>query len=293
MSADDAIAQLYRVPPGEFTELRADLAAKAKAAGDAEAAKQIAAQRKPSTAAWVVNVLAHSDAAVRDRVTALGESLRRAQAALDAESLRELSAQRRALVDELARAAFGAAGVDDPSAALRDDVTGTLQAAIADPDVAARLGRLHRAERWSGFGDVVDLAPPKLRVVQGGKAATARTSAPPDVDHDEHPGDGRADAVGAAREQLQTAVATVTAAEEAKAAADDELDDRQAAYSAARMKRDEARRRLAEAERRVADAEQALAAAKQASAEADELLKAARKQQRERREALEKARRRR
>ena len=44
----------------------------------------------------------------------------------------------------------------DPSAAQRDDITGTLQAAIADPDVAARIGRLTKPERWSGFAEFGD-----------------------------------------------------------------------------------------------------------------------------------------
>jgi hypothetical protein len=45
-----------------------------------------------------------------------------------------------------------------PSAALRDDVADTLQAAIADPNVTARLGRLTKAERWSGFAEFGDAA---------------------------------------------------------------------------------------------------------------------------------------
>jgi hypothetical protein len=49
--------------------------------------------------------------------------------------------------------------VKNPSAALREDVIGTLQAAIADPDVAAELGRLSKAEQWSGFGGFDAAAP--------------------------------------------------------------------------------------------------------------------------------------
>jgi chromosome segregation ATPase len=291
--ADDPLVQLYTVSPAEFTQLRGSLAAEAKKRGDAEAARQIAAQRKPSTAAWIVNLLARRHPDTRKRIERLGAQLRDAQASLDADRLRELSAERRAIVDELARQAFAEADVTDPAAALRDDVTGTLQAAIADPDIAERLGRLHRAEHWSGFGDVVAVAPPQLRVVTGGKAAK---KAPPKA-----AASGRATSRGAdapskqdlvadAKEQLQTAVATVAAAEQAKSDADDELDERQAELAAARMKRDEAKRRLAEAETRLKAAERAFQAARKASAQADDLVKAARRQQRERREALEKAR---
>lgn len=281
---EDAIARLYQVPPDEFTALRTQLVATAKQAADVAAAKQIGAVRKPSTAAWVVNQLAHTTADAAERLTDLGAKLRRAQAALDTDQLRELSTQRRRLIDELTREAFGKAALTEPAAALRDDVTGTLNAAIADPDVATRLGRLHRAEHWSGFGDVVDLAPPALRVVQGGKTnkpATKAANTPKE----------KPNAVSQAKEQLDSAVATVAAAEQSKAEADDELDDRHAEYSAARLKLDEARRRLADAEKRLADAEALLDRARRAGREADELVKAARKQQRERREALEKARR--
>ena len=280
--ADDPIAQLYQAPPAQFMELRGKLADAARRSGDPAGAKEIAAQRKPSTAAWVVNLLVHTDPGMRERMTDLGDRLRDAQANLDAELLRELSAERRTLVDELARQAFAEAGVSDPAAALRDDVTSTLQAAIADPDVAERLGYLQRAEHWSGFGDVVMPAPPKLRVVHGGKSTKPvkqERAAPP-----EH------DVLAEAKEQLHTAAATLAAAEQAKTDADDELDERQAEFSAARMKRDEARRRLEDAEHRLDAAEQAYAAAQQVSAEVDELLKAARRRQRESREALDRAR---
>ena len=75
---------------------------------------------------------------------------------MDGDAIRQLSSEQRSLVDELARAAFEGADVTNPPASLREDVTGTLQAAVADPDVAARLGRLPKAERWSGFGDFGD-----------------------------------------------------------------------------------------------------------------------------------------
>jgi hypothetical protein len=77
---------------------------------------------------------------------------------MDGERIRDLSAEQHKLIDELARAAFEAAGGRNPSSTVRDDVTSTLQAAIADPDVRARLGRLAKPERWSGFGAFGDVA---------------------------------------------------------------------------------------------------------------------------------------
>jgi len=90
---------------------------------------------------------------------------------MDGDRIRELSAEQRRLVDDVARAAFEEAELADPSAALRDDVTGTVQAAIADPDVAARLGRLTKAERWSGFGEFGDTA---MVFTSSRKTVTAR-----------------------------------------------------------------------------------------------------------------------
>lgn len=152
MTADDDLDSLYGTRPEEFTARRKEFAAAARKRGDAEAAKAIAAARRPTMAAWVVNRLALTDATVRRRVADLHEALRAAHAAMDGQRIRELSTVQRRLVQELTRAAFASAGLD-PAAGVRDDVTATLQAAIADREVAARLGRLSRAEEWSGFGD--------------------------------------------------------------------------------------------------------------------------------------------
>jgi hypothetical protein len=148
----DEVDQLYSVRPEEFTELRTKLAAAAKKRGDKAESKRIASFRKPTTAAWVVNRLARSGDATQ-RLADLGERLRAAHAARDGDGIRALSAAQRKLIDGLVRDGLSAAEVASPSQALRDDVTGTLQAAIADPDVLARLGTLAKAERWSGFGE--------------------------------------------------------------------------------------------------------------------------------------------
>lgn len=159
--ADDQLDSLYQVAPDVFTAQRAKLVAAAKDRGDAAAAKRISAARKPTTAAWIVNRLALRRSDTTKRLTDLGDRLRDAHAAMDGERVRDLSAEQHRLVADLARAAFEAAEVKRPSASVRDDVTGTLQAAIADPDVAARLGRLAKPERWSGFGEFGDAVPPK------------------------------------------------------------------------------------------------------------------------------------
>ena len=146
----DAAAELYTADPDGFTARRAVLAAAARDAGEPAAAKQITALRKPTRSAWVVNRLARTDPEVRSRIDALAADLRQAATAADGTSIRELTAARSRLVDELTRAALR--GLPAPPAALREEVTATLDAAIADPGVAASLGTLARAARYAGFG---------------------------------------------------------------------------------------------------------------------------------------------
>ncbi|MBV8930897.1 MAG: hypothetical protein JO152_17385, partial [Mycobacteriaceae bacterium] len=119
--ADNELDELYRVKPDDFVALRTRLADEAKDRGDAALARRISAARKPTMAAWIVNRLALTHHDVNQRLTELGERLRAAHSAMDGERIRELSAHRRHLVDELARAAFDPAGIAGPSAALRDD----------------------------------------------------------------------------------------------------------------------------------------------------------------------------
>jgi hypothetical protein len=142
-----AAAELYGADPQDFTERRKTLAAAAKAGGDATAARQIAALRKPTRAAWVVNRLARTDPGAPARLADLAAALRDAEQTRDGPRLRELSAARGRLIDTLTSQALTAADVADPAAGLRDEVSATLTAALADPEVAAGFaaGTLTRA----------------------------------------------------------------------------------------------------------------------------------------------------
>jgi hypothetical protein len=150
----EAEAELYADDPDGFTARRAELAERARDAGEPAVAKKITALRKPTRSAWVVNRLVRADPDVRSRLDGLAADLRDASGG---GRLRELTAARSRLVDELTRAAL--AGVPAPPAALREEVTATLDAAIADPEVAASLGSLVRAARYAGFGGFA-AAPP-------------------------------------------------------------------------------------------------------------------------------------
>lgn len=159
-----AAAELYEADPDEFTQRRAELVTNARDHGESAVAKQIAALRKPTRSAWVVNRLSREHPEAATRLADLAEELK---AGGDGARIRELTQARSRLVDELTRQALAAAGLQSPPAALREDVIGTLSAALADPEVAADLaaGTLTKAAHWAGFGMVPlsDAVPAKSR----------------------------------------------------------------------------------------------------------------------------------
>ena len=145
-----ATAELYTCDPDEFMARRQELVAHAREAGEAAEAKQIGALRKPTRSAWVVNRLVRADPEVTARLAELAAELRDAGQSMDGGRIRELSAARARLVDELTRQAFD--GLPAPPAAVREEVTATLDAALADPEAAANLGTLVRPVQYAGFG---------------------------------------------------------------------------------------------------------------------------------------------
>ena len=162
----EATTELYGSDPEGFTERRSALAAQARAAGDRPAAKEIAGLRKPTRPAWMINQLVRADPGVADQLVQLGDELRAAAAALDGAKIRELSQARRRLVDTLIRQALQQAGEESPSAALREDLTATFGAALADPQVARDLAAgtllrpVHRADFSPGLPGLALVPPP-------------------------------------------------------------------------------------------------------------------------------------
>ena len=112
----------------------------------------------------MINQLIRADPGVAG-LAQLGDELRAAAAALDGAKIRELSRARRRLVDTLIRQALECAGEQAPSAALREDLTATFGAAVADPEVARDLasGKLlrpvHRADFSPGLPGLALVAP--------------------------------------------------------------------------------------------------------------------------------------
>lgn len=174
----EATTELYGSDPEGFTERRSTLAAQARAAGDRSAAKEIAGLRKPTRPAWIINQLVRADPGVAGQLVQLGDELRAAEAALDGTKIRELSQARRRLVDILIRQALRHAGEESPSAALREDLTATFGAALADPQVAQQLAAgtllrpVHRADFSPGLPGL-SLVPPPANASAGTAGPTA------------------------------------------------------------------------------------------------------------------------
>jgi chromosome segregation ATPase len=130
---------LYAEPLGGFTAARD---AAARSAADKELASRIKALKKPSTAAWAVNLLVRREAGQIDQVLELGTSLRQAAESMAGDDLRALTRQRRQLTHALADTARELAHEHDVrlTAAVVDQVEGMLTAAMLDP-VAAQVVR--------------------------------------------------------------------------------------------------------------------------------------------------------
>lgn len=183
MDADAVAERLYRVPPGEFVAERDDAAARAREAGDSGAAREIAALRRPTRAAWLTNLLVDAAPDEVEGLLALAGPLAEAQRSLDGPSLRQVSAQRNKLVGALARRAarLGRDAGQRVDSGLEREVRVVLESALADDELAERVrsGRLVRFERHSGFGTIGgdQDGPASGRGSRATTGATARGSA--------------------------------------------------------------------------------------------------------------------
>ena len=172
---------LYALAPAEFTAARNLAAREVKDSADLELAARVRELRKPSPAAWAVNLLARQRADELEQLADLGATMREAQEELDREQLAELTRQRRALVNALAReaSALAAEARHNLTATVVDEVAKTLQAALNDPAAAAavRSGRLVRGLEATGI-EPVDLedavAAPEASMVSAPRPAAER-----------------------------------------------------------------------------------------------------------------------
>jgi len=156
---DAASDELYGLAPSDFIGRRHEISCQAKADGAAEAAKQIGALRRPTTSAWVANLLARERPDEIAALLKLGAALEDAQQSRSGDRLRSLARDRRQQLDALVQAGLALADRAGHSAraALPTELRETLAAALGEPAVAEELraGRLTVAHRPGavGFGD--------------------------------------------------------------------------------------------------------------------------------------------
>ncbi len=168
---DTELRRLYRLPLGEFTEVRNTLAKQLQKKGDGDAANEVKALPKPSVSAWAVNQLFAREEDGMRSLLAAGERARKAlQHTLtvgDAEALREAIQQERERRDDLRQKAARILAEDlrAPSQAILDRVALNLDALALSPGVADEAAR-----GWLS----TDLEPPGFEVLAGLKFAARR-----------------------------------------------------------------------------------------------------------------------
>ena len=140
----------------EFAATRNVRAAEAQSAGDRDLAAAIRHLRRPTTSAWLANLLVRRRPTQIAQLLELGTAMQRAQADLAGEEMRQLSQRRQEVVTSLSDSARQLAhelGKQASDATMRE-LEETLEAAIADAGSRDALasGHLAAAMRYSGLG---------------------------------------------------------------------------------------------------------------------------------------------
>lgn len=153
----DIAVTLYTGSPTEFITARN---ARAADTDDPALAARIRALKKPSVAAWVVNVFAHERSSQLGEALLLAEELREAQADLDARALAQLGRDRRALTNRLAAdaAELAEARGQRITASTREAVQQTISAAFFDPTAAAAVASARLVRELEPAGTFADIA---------------------------------------------------------------------------------------------------------------------------------------
>jgi hypothetical protein len=153
---EEVTDELYGSSPEDFVERRTEWVAQARQADDRVVAKQISQLRRPTRTAWMVNLLARANPAEITQLLDLGRALQDAQQRAAGDDLRRLSKSRRSAVDALTKQAadLARAAGHAPTEGTVQEVSQTLQAALADPAIAdlVQRGRLTQAASYGGFG---------------------------------------------------------------------------------------------------------------------------------------------
>jgi hypothetical protein len=269
--------ELYGLPLPEFTPARD---AKAKELKGTDLAAPVKALKKPSVAAWVVNLLVRRETEQVDQMLAVGEALRAAQESMSGEELRALTRQRRQLTAAVTTQARRTAREEGTKVtdAVADQVEATLTAAMVDAACgqAVRSGMLVTALATTGL-EPADVAASVALPEALGFTATARQAEPPGRPDLHVVPDPEADekAVKAAEELLASAESDLAEAREAHDRAKAAYDDLEARSLQLQSEIDELRGRIAELEASAEEVDDDRAEAEGARDEAADALREA------------------
>ncbi|MCW2815522.1 MAG: hypothetical protein JWN84_2977 [Nocardioides sp.] len=241
--------ELYALPLGDFTPARD---AHVKELKGTDLAAPVKALKKPSLAAWVVNLFVRRDPDQVDQVLSMGAALREAQAGMSGAELRELTKQRRQLTAAITTQARSLAREEGVKVteAVADQVEATLTAAMVSEQcgAAVRSGLLVAALATTGVDDVdVEAAvavPEALGFTATPREAEAAPSGPPKLSVVPDP-DATAKARAAAQEALDAAEAEVGEARTAHDEAAGEVEELRARQLQIEAEIDELKRKIA------------------------------------------------
>ncbi len=278
--SDDLLAiadELYAMSLADFTPARD---ARAKELKGTALAPKVKALKKPSLAAWVVDLLARREADQVEQVLTVGVALREAQATMSGDNLRELTKQRRQLtaaVTQQARALALEAGVK-LTQSVADQVEATLTAAMVDEACAeaVRSGLLVTALSSTGVEDVDVAAAVAVPDALGFVASPREADVPgPPGLHVVPDPDAGQKALFAARETVEAAQSEVDQAQESHDATVAEIEQLEARSMQLQAEIDEIRRKLADLEAAYEEVDDELADADDVRSEAEEALRTA------------------
>jgi hypothetical protein len=292
----DIADELYGLLLADFTPARD---AKAKQLKGSELAGPVKTLKKPTVAAWVVNMLVRHETEQVDQVLAVGAALRDAAQSLDGKELRELTKQRRQLTAAVTTRARGVAGTlgTKVTQAVADQVEGTLTAAMLDPDCAKALrsGLLITHLSATGVGESAAGAAVALPDALG----FAATSAPPvaespagrpDLKVVPDP-DAEAKRLAAAKAALKEAAGEEEEARSAYAESEQAVSDLQARALQLQGEIEEHQRQIAELETTAEEVEEELDEAEESRTEARTALRKAEQAREQAESALKRLRR--
>jgi hypothetical protein len=289
--------RLYAGPADGFTDARN---AAAREVDDKALAAQVKKLKKPSVAAWSVNLLVRRESAQIDSVLELAESLRAAAEALDGDELRALTRQRRQLTTALAstaRSLAHEAGVRLTGPVV-EQVEGMLNAAMIDPVAAkaVRTGRVLSAFTSTGVSelDVASvIALPEALDVQAVPVEGAAEGEDEDGDAESvglHvvPDDGAK--LAAAEDEVEEAAGNLAAAEKDLSEVEGSMESLNARRLQLQGEADELRRKLATIEDDVDQVDDELEEAEEARETAQSILEEAKRSHAKAEQALERLR---